>query len=347
MQLKRVLSILDHLNIGPETIPSLHEKLVQDGFNVSQRTLYRDLIELEKSFKAGRFSLKRYVGEFNKATWILVSTDPTSHREDLFFQSYTTEFLKPPWLRSLSGNTLEDLFGSGISEQTAAGIRQWIPTNAMQHSGWGEFEYVREHYNRLKDILWAIANQRILVISFFDHKSVVERKFRPIKVIYHRGTLHLAGWLIEESGPELHVQELDTLRIQRIINERFSIEDEMVSVDRLLKERFGVHDTTDPKTWRIVLEMGEGPALFLKNRRWHATQVFKRSGESWIMEFQSTINIELVGWIMSWLEHIKVLEPDCLVDLMKAKAQFISSMYGAASSPLAPENSDDPFAVGT
>jgi predicted DNA-binding transcriptional regulator YafY len=350
MQVLRVLSILNHLSVGPETVPSLHHKLQGEGHKVSQRTIYRDLLKLEEAFKLGNIKLRRYTGEFNKATWIIATADPKTYvRDDLYLQTFMTEHFKPEWLKAFTGSSIEDVFTNGntITESEALVIQKNISQFSIQHSNWGEFIYNHEHYNRLKDIIWAISNQRIIYIAYFDHNGHVEHKFRPLKVVYHRGTIHLVGWLIVGDEVFIQAQELDCIRTTRITNERYQQTNEEAVVRQALIDRFGIHDSVQKDRVQVVLEMGEGPAIFLMNRHWHPTQSFRKTGDNrWRMEFSCMINIELVGWVFSWLEHVKVLEPASLRDLMAERAAYIADMYRKNLPPVAPGNTDEPYAIG-
>ncbi len=349
MQVERVLAIINHLSLGPETVVSLHQKLKAVGYKVSARTIYRDLMKLEDTFKMGKIKLRRYTGEFNKATWIIVSAEGKSHlRDDLYLQTFLTENLKPEWLKVLTGNSIEDVFSNGnsISESDAIVIQKNISQFSIMNSNWGEFIYNHEHYNRLKDIIWAISNQRIIHIAFYDHTGMVEHKFRPLKVVYHRGTLHLLGWMIKGDQITIEVQELDAVRTTRITNERYQRTNEESLVRAALVERFGIHDSVERERHTIRLTMGEGPAIFLRNRQWHPSQSFRKEGDFWIMEFECAINIELIGWIFSWLEHVKVLAPEVLVQTIAERASFMNKMYHEGHLPVAPINTDAPFVIG-
>lgn len=349
MRIVRVLTIINHLSMGPETVVSLHKKLTEKGFKVSSRTVYRDLENLEEAFKLGNIKIRRSEGEFNKATWIIVQSETSVHvREDLYFKTFLTEHFKTDWLKSLTGNTIEDVFSHGniISEQEAAAIQKNISQFSILHSNWGEFIYHREHYNRLKDIIWAISNQRLIHITYFDHTTEVQRLFRPLKAVYHRGAIYLVGFAVLDNQYTIEVQELDCIRATRITNDRFQRPDEEQQVREVLRTRFGIHDTAEGEIHTIRLAMGESPAQFLKNRQWHATQTFTKVGDQWIMEFQCAVNIELVGWIMSWLEHVKVLSPSVLKDNIQERLEYLSRMYRDNLPPVNPSNTDNPFAIG-
>lgn len=335
--------------MGPESIASLHMKLQTAGFKVSQRTIYRDLLKLEETFKLGNIRLNRYDGEFNKATWMITTVDGRSDaRSDLYLQTFLTEHLKPEWERYFTGNTIEDVFSNGnkINETEAASIQKNISQFSVQHSNWGEFVYDHEHYNRLKDIIWAISNQRVIHITYFDHTYEREMKIRPLKVVYHRGTLNVLGWCFGDDGVKLQFQELDVIRMTRITNDRYQQVNEDAIIRQAIRERFGIHDSTQIDSHRIVLQMEEGPAIFLKNRTWHPTQTFRQEEGRWLMEFTCVVNIELIGWIFSWLEHVKVVEPAFLKDIIQARAAYINRMYKEDLPAVGPMNTDDPHLIG-
>jgi predicted DNA-binding transcriptional regulator YafY len=349
MQIRRILSIISKLSLGPETVASLHHKLVEEGLKVSQRTIYRDLMMLEDTFRLGAVRLARFDGEFNKASWMITAADEKSAvRDDLFFKTFVTENLKPDWEKYFTGNTIEDVFsgGNAINATEAAVIQKSVSQFSLQNSNWGEFIYHHEHYNRLKDIIWAISHQRIIHIVFFDHTAETEYRFRPLRVIYHRGALNVLGWRLHEDSARLHFQELDCIRTTSITNERYQHPDEEAVIRQALNERFGIHDSIDREPQKIVLEMGKGPAIFLKNRIWHPTQSFREENGKYYMEFTSSINIELVGWIFSWLEHIKAIAPESLVKIMTERADFICRMYREGNPPVSPSDTDNPFIVG-
>jgi predicted DNA-binding transcriptional regulator YafY len=117
-------------------------------------------------------------------------------------------------------------------------------------------------------------------------------------------------------------------------------------VRQALAERFGIHDSIERERHTVILEMQKGPALFLKNRSWHPTQVFREENGRWFMEFSCIINIELIGWIFSWLEHVKVVAPNFLREMMAERAEYIGRMYREGLPPVQPANTDNPFTVG-
>ena len=93
--------------------------------------------------------------------------------------------------------------------------------------------------------------------------------------------------------------------------------------------------------------MGEGPYLFLSRRYWHASQKFyKTASDEYFMELKCIVNIELIGWLFSWIEHVKVVSPVALKKAMQDRAELLLKMYKKQLPPVNPSNTNKPFLIG-
>ena len=78
----------------------------------------------------------------------------------------------------------------------------------------------------------------------------------------------------------------------------------------------------------IVIKVSPILRDYFKNIDWHHTQNINNEKDgSLIFEMDAYINDELLGWILSWKENIKVLEPKVLIDLMLKKIKNIETLY--------------------
>ncbi|MEY4595193.1 MAG: hypothetical protein RIQ47_1603 [Bacteroidota bacterium] len=352
MKAKRILLIEQFLKMGPETIDSLHLKLESSGIKCSHRSIYRDLDLIGEYFKDPYLEFIVMDAEFNKKKWLITRRKTASSDDfDLFISSYIVDQFTPGWLKQVSGGLMKTLmrYGYQIPNDVSKKIITNIPPHSVVHSGWSEFIHRKEIFQFIKDALWAIANDKLLEISHFIHQKKHHYYFKTFRLVYHRGTVHLAGWVIdiETSQAEFAIRELDAFESLTVSNERCKTRTNTRSANAALQSRFGIHDASDVKLHSIKIEMGEGPYLFLSKRIWHHTQKFyKGRAGKYYLEFQSEINIELVGWIFSWMEHVKVIRPTSLKRLMSERAKYILGMYQDDLNPVDPTDTNNPFIIG-
>lgn len=72
-------------------------------------------------------------------------------------------------------------------------------------------------------MLKAITNKIVVQIKYYDHEHLVLVKFEPIRLIYHRGTIHLIGFHYRNSDKSIQVIELDSIVSVIEIDKRFKI----------------------------------------------------------------------------------------------------------------------------
>lgn len=198
-------------------------------------------------------------------------------------------------------------------------------------------------------MLWAIANHKVVRITHYLHGRVESTLYWPYRMIYHRGTIHLAGWIIDSGGKHTRfsIRELESLDKVQLTNERAPVKFPLKAARMELARRFGIHDSNDNRAYKVRLEVGEGPWLFLSKRHWHPSQKFSRDRKGrCFMEMNVQLSIELAGWIMSWLEHVKVVKPLRLRKMILTRAAYIHDMYRQDRPPVNPSDTNDSFLVG-
>ena len=125
------------------------------------------------------------------------------------------------------------------------------------------------------------------------------------------------------------------------------VKGEIKKIEANLSTRFGIHDSTDPKIYTIKIHISKSAGLHLSKRYFHSSQSFTQLKDgSFMMEMKCCINIELIGWVMSWLEHMKVLEPIALKEHIQERAKYIYQMYKNNQPPISPENTDNWSVMG-
>ena len=351
MKALRILIIEQFLKSGPETVESLSIKLKQKGFTCSLRSIYRDLLLLEEHFSDPQLEIKKSDGEFNRKKWVIAKKERSKINDvDTFIKAYLLDQFTPQWLRKTSGSAIEILqqHDFQIPAKAIAEIMSEIPPEAVIHSNWCEFQYNEKTLEHIRKVLWAISNKKNIRIKHFFHKEWRDQSYKPYRMIYHRGTIHIAGWLLEDrKKPVFSIRELEAIENIELSNDRKKVNVTNKEARKEISNRFGIHDSEEQKPVNIKIQMGEGPYLFLSRRFWHASQKFyKTTNDEFLMELKCVINIELIGWLFSWMEHVKVISPVALKKAMQDRAEFLLKMYKKQLSPVNPSNTNKPFLIG-
>jgi hypothetical protein len=112
-----------------------------------------------------------------------------------------------------------------------------------------------------------------------------------------------------------------------------------IPTEKLINEinnySFGFHPSFDDKIHNITLLFPVNPGEHVINRFWHKSQKYKRLNDGSI-EFYLTcrIDIELLGWIMMWMDNVKIIEPPILKEYYINKVQTIKTIYLDNRMPL-------------
>lgn len=351
MKALRILVIEQILKAGPETVESLAAKLRQKGITCSTRSIYRDLLLLEEHFRDPQLEVRRIDGEFNRGKWIIcLREDGRPDDVETYLKTYLLDQFTPQWLKKASGSALSTLqrYDFKIPSKALGSIMSEIPPEAVLHSNWCEFQYSSKTLTHIRQVLWAIANKKLIRIRHFLHGQWEHQTFRPFRMVYHRGTVHVAGWIVgADKELRFSIRELEAFESVELSNERLRLSVPLREGRLELQRRFGIHDSDEKKAELVVIEMGEGPYLYLSRRNWHPSQRFYKDRKGrFFLEMKCTVNIELIGWLFSWLEHVKVLQPERLRKAMEERAGYILHMYRSNGSPVNPSDTNKPFITG-
>lgn len=351
MKALRILIIEQFLKAGPETVESLAIKLKLKGFECSNRSIYRDLHVLQDHFNDPQLEIKCVETEFNRKKWVICKKEKGGYDDlDTFLKIFLLDQFTPDWLKELSGGALDklQLYGFKVPSTSLGSIMSEFPSEAVMHTNWSEFFYSKNTLENTQKILWAIANKKSVRMTHFFHNEWLEHDFKPYRLIYHRGTIHVSGWIIDEKKKTVFsIREIEAINKLEISNERPRINISIREAINEINRRFGIHDTNEQEVKSIKIQMGEGPYLFLSRRIWHPSQKFYRDKKGQcFLELKCAISIELIGWLFSWLEHVKVIRPASLRKSMEERAAFIVKMYRNDLSPVNPTDTNAPFLIG-
>ncbi len=102
------------------------------------------------------------------------------------------------------------------------------------------------------------------------------------------------------------------------------------SAQKHFKNSFGIFSGSDGKPQKVLMRFDSTTAQHIRERVWHVSQEIQElsNGE---LELSVTVNsfVEIEAWIMSWGDHVQVLEPKELVNRLRDRARRMLSKYEA------------------
>ncbi|MCG7280951.1 WYL domain-containing protein [Chryseobacterium taklimakanense] len=342
----RLLKIYALLKQKPVTIDSLKQWALKNNIAISERTFYRDLQTLEEAVLTEGEQIIVTTGEKNKKTWKiefhgddrLTEFDITSY---LLFQ----KFLPLPLVQSRAASLerIREIFYKTYSKSRFEDFAAYS-TRQLFSTGFGQFTGEESYSKTLEDMIWSIRNHREIELlkTQFDITSISQSvhfplTFFPLKLIYHRGVVHLGGYT--KNGKKLLILAMSQIKTYRLSNSSFNCAPLLKDFETEMQNRFGITENQDENIYDIELEFSEMLGSFVKNDFWHPTQKFKQKKNGNItMKMHCGINRELVGWIFMWMTNVRVVKPQLLKDLVLDKYREVLNDY-ETDKPLVSNNS--------
>lgn len=153
--------------------------------------------------------------------------------------------------------------------------------------------------------------------------KITKLKLKPLKIMYHRGDFYLCSIFKKK----FKVFEIGQLKTIKICDEGFNWEIDSKIVDVELPKRFGISNNIDSKIYDIKLQFSEATGSFVSKFRWHHSQnKITLDNKNYIIEFKCGINRELVGWIYQWMNNVKIIEPQKLIDIYEKTNKSIINL---------------------
>lgn len=346
-KIARLFKIYQRLKRGPVTIEVLRAWCRRQGIDVSDRTLYRDLEDLSLYFETDRERIVTEKGEFNKTTWRLVNRKEaliaTDSLSELLQKLFIVKNLLPAAINSVAGDSVERVAHALL--QTDLKNAKLIPFEAIQNAifstHWGERDYEQREQEIVFDMIWAIENKRQAVIAKVKHTTTEsadipdEITVNPLQIFYHRGAIYLCFEWDEKPG-DILLYELEVITRFVLTDKRFNPVNTTEKIAAFLASRFGVCGSGDPGVYTVKLLFPHTTNYKVTTQRfWHPTQRYYRNKEGeLILEFESNINRELAGFVMMYLDHIQVLAPRELVEIIARKAETIAKIHKGEAVPM-------------
>ena len=333
---KRLMMIYSRLKSGPVTIEMLQNWAQKNEVPISSRTFYRDLYDLEHSVIPADEKLIVTVGEKNRKTWKIEYLNQEEPLTEFDINSYILfqNFLPQPVVSSRR-DSLGKIVRLFYQKYSKSQFEKFVDVAKMQIKATHFYEgsIFTDYHKILDDCIWSIQNKRQMdLISInYDYTSISSdvtfpQVFLPIQILYHRGVVHISGYLKESN--QLLILGLEQISKYKLTNDPFDNSSYLQHLETELSKRFGITQNINHEVYNIELEFTERTGTFVHKQFWHETQRFERLGNgNFLMHLNCGINRELIGWIFQWMSNVKVIKPEILKELVIEKHREIVQIY--------------------
>ena len=197
-----------------------------------------------------------------------------------------------------------------------------------------EKKYSEKSHLIFKDLLWCIVNRKKILINqiTLDTASNSQDKnqninFKPLKLIYHKGSIFIGG--ISEKKKVL-LFDLEQLDDYKHLNSIYKNQAALIDYfDYEISKRFGISENKDNEIYNIEIEISKETGNYIRNFKWHHTQSFRKTADGFILNLKCGINIELVTWILMWLTDVRIIKPNKLKELYIRQLISCTELYSS------------------
>jgi predicted DNA-binding transcriptional regulator YafY len=337
-QLARLKQIYMMLSHSPQTIESIQIALQELGTAVSNRQIYRDLVDVGQYFLRGKEKLEQKNQEYNRKVYCIISDNDGETINNYDIDSYLlTKLVMPVGIergRSQSMLKFRTIFAKHLSGSKIEQNSNWNGIS-MMNTHFNEIPFDQDFQSRLDQILWSVSNHRAIEITSYTGDSVsIYRSvkfpfvFQPMKLLYHRGGFFVAGLI--ESDKRCLVLDIYQINAYKLSNTTFPFKKELPMIEKNLQDRFGITQNISQMVYDVILEFSSTTGKYIEAHIWHHSQRYEVLPDGNLrVHFKCGINRELLGWIYMWMGNVKILEPQILKDYFCEQIKLIHKAYDA------------------
>lgn len=335
---ERIFRIYQRLKSLPQTIDELYVWSKKVDLGIGRRTLYRYLDELENTLHEPGFELVTTNHNSKEKRWQVVRAKRTNdeERSEALRRYYLLKYLSGKHLDSLTDGYLETIERE-LNQHSDLDHRNGMLRNHLITTGWAEASYSEKDIEVLMTLLRAIENKELVTLELLPSLSAE----KPLKgvfdwsvhfIISHRGTFYAAA--MRKGHKRFYFLDIESVSKISYPNMRFRKHPAREEVEQELARRFGITHSDGPVYNISILFPTVSSQVnqellnpFLEKRSWHPTQRFVH-GENGqlILQFRSPLNRELLGWVLMYMDQIKVLGPPQLITMVERKMAEIHAV---------------------
>lgn len=300
-QIQRLQEVYKILKKKKASLEEIIFQLNEKGIEISIRQLQRDLHDI----------------------------DPILNKNENLISTRDSKRVKYFYIKESQSNPYKSLVKSSKIRATNFYEAKINPTNNR----------IIEKLNQAIDLDLSVEINNLFYDSTGDNFAFTERniKFKPIEIIFHRGTHYIGGYNIGKKIIQFF--EINQLKKIEVINEDLPKINYLEKLNQELVSRFGISKNIDETIYQIKLEFSLVTGNFIKNHFWHQTQSFNVRKGKMIMTLQCGINRELMGWLFYWMYNVKIVEPKVLQEYyLKTVAEINQINNNSHPHPLVYKN---------
>jgi hypothetical protein len=337
-QLERIKFIYNLLEIDPRNVQEIFIELKKAGCATANRQIYNDLQELEKNYLRKNQALQITAGQHNQKTYRLVFTDSSIAVTGYDVNSYQLSRLSMTTYitegRGDSINKFRDIVAEKIMHLSKTKYTT-LPIEQNFNSHFFERNYTSDFNKISEDIIWSIANNKIIeIVNIYGDATAVTKditypiKLKALLLVYHNGAYYTAGFT--EKKNQFVTIDLSKITAYNITNQTFAHKKALPLAKAELQKRFGLTGNVDNEVYDIELEFSSITGEFLSHYHWHESQSFSilKNG-NYRMKMHCGINRELFGWIFRWMGNVKIIGPKKLKDLYLEQLTIMNKNYAS------------------
>ncbi len=320
-----MLDIHELLQKGCKT----NRRMLSEALEVSPKTIQRDIdfmrdqlgLPIEYDVSTHSYSYTRKVVQFPTMQISEGELVALSVAKKALAQYQGTSFEKP----------LQDAF-----EKLTTGLRNQI--QFAWRAGAGEAISFRASGQSVGDLgvfeavsLSVLGGEEIeFTYRKLDRDDAEARVVQPLHLACIDQQWYLFGLDLQRKGS---VRTFALTRMSKLhrTGRRFE-RSEQFSLDEHLAGSFGVFASAIPEL--IVLRFDDFGGRLVRERIWHASQHLKALPDGGLeLALEVGVSPEVERWILGWGEHVEVLAPATLREIIARKAKRVAALYRAGESP--------------
>lgn len=279
---KILFSLYQRLKLSPCSIPQLRLWKQANGFDISDRTLYRYLNELDIVVAS----------KFGETLEVVHSSNR-----------------RKQW-------KISPVAGIGRMQQSAENATE-LPDHGVIQYRFGQAIMTRET-SALRELVESAIEANAQIVMDQGIVVAYEEVFPadvilPLKMIRHQCMDHLCFY--HERNRKIQTAPVSSMAGARLDGGHFSPELYQVQLSEFFDDHFGIAPNLDDAIYPIEIIFSEQISKTVMNYHWHSSQRFEALPNGDVqLNIKCGINDELIQWVLKFTDQVTVIKPQILVD---------------------------------
>jgi predicted DNA-binding transcriptional regulator YafY len=195
----------------------------------------------------------------------------------------------------------------------------------------GSIDYTA-HHQIIRRLIKAMDEKKVCKITY--KRVMVDRSktfyIKPLKIFSHKDTIYLHARMARYPGKPFKEPAFDPLlavhRVQKLeLTERSYQFPENYDFEKFFNQNFGV---IKEEAFEVVVEFSGYAAEYVAERMWSPDQKLTRKKDGTVkLKFSASSEPELISWILSFGDKVKMIKPDWLIEEIRNIIDGIREVY--------------------